>query len=95
MRKEEVEYNIHLRNILLGKEKGILTGKPNLDKPHLKFYPEEALLDELPQNTMYGYLCEQNKAHMSDIAIVLMQLVVKRKLPIKSCSIILKEWRAT
>lgn len=69
MRKEEIEYNIHLRNILLGKEKGVLTGKPNLDKPHLKFYSEEALLDELPQNTMYGYLREQNKMHMSNTAI--------------------------
>ena len=69
MRKEEVEHNIHLRNVLLGKEEGTLTGKPSLDKPHLKFYPEEALLDELPSNTMYGYLYEQNKTHMSDTAI--------------------------
>ncbi len=70
MRREEIEHNVYLRNILLGKEMGTLSGKPNLDKPHLKFYSEEALLEELPQNTMYGYLYEQNKMYLSDTAIV-------------------------
>lgn len=67
---EEKNYNVHLRNILIGKEQGELTGKPSLDKPHLKFYPEEALLENLPQETLYGYLYEQNKANLSDIAII-------------------------
>lgn len=47
-----------------------LTGKPSKDKPHLKFYPEYALQGKLPEDTLYGYLYECNKAHMDDIAIV-------------------------
>ena len=62
--------NLYLRKLATGEIQGPPTGKPSMDKPHLKFYPEEALKLDFPKMTMYDYLKEQSKNHFDDIAIV-------------------------
>ena len=46
-----------------------LTGYPSIDKPWLKYYSEEAINAPLPECTMYQYIWENNKDHLSDIAL--------------------------
>lgn len=67
---EEQIRNLYLRKLATGEIQGPPTGKPSMDKPHLKFYPEEALKLDFPKMTMYDYLKEQSKNHLDDIAIV-------------------------
>lgn len=50
-------------------EKKELTGYPSVDKPWLKYYSEEAINAPLPECTMYQYIWESNKEHLSDIAL--------------------------
>ena len=51
----------------MGKE---LTGYPSIDKPWLKYYKEEAVNANLPEQSIYGYMWENNKDHPKDIALV-------------------------
>lgn len=46
-----------------------LTGYPSIDKPWLKYYSKEAINAPLPECTMYQYIWENNKDHLSDIAL--------------------------
>lgn len=50
-----------------GKKK--LTGYPSIDKPWLKYYPEEDTSKPLPECTIYEYLWENNKDHLDGIAL--------------------------
>ena len=45
------------------------TELPSIDKPWLKYYSEEAIHTPLPKCTMYQYIWENNKDHLSDIAL--------------------------
>lgn len=47
----------------------IPTGYPSIDKPWLKYYSEEAINTPVPEITMYQYIWEFNKDHLSDIAM--------------------------
>jgi len=66
---EEKLRDLYLRDLLIGKVQGPLTGFPDKDKPWLKFYSEDAILSCAPNKTMYQFLYENNKDHLSDIAI--------------------------
>ncbi len=68
--QEEQLRNIYLRKLLVGELQGPLTGKPSVDKPHLKFYSEEAFSRSLPKTSIYNYMYEINKNHLDDIAFV-------------------------
>ena len=46
-----------------------MTGYPSIDKPWLKYYSEEAVNVPLPEMTMYQYIWENNKDHLSDVAL--------------------------
>ena len=46
-----------------------LTGYPSIDKPWLKYYTEEAINAKMPECTMYEYLWQSNKDHLSDTAL--------------------------
>ncbi len=46
-----------------------LTGYPSIDKPWLKYYSEEAINAPLPECTIYEMLWQNNKDHLSDIAL--------------------------
>ena len=45
------------------------TGFPSIDKPWLKYYPEDAINAPLPECTIYEYLYENNKDYPNDIAL--------------------------
>lgn len=46
------------------------TGFPSIDKPWLKYYPDEAVNSSLPVGSMYDYLKECNLGAEDDIAII-------------------------
>ncbi len=71
MKYEELnKKNIELRKILLGKSNKKRTGYPSKDKPHLADYPAKAFKESFPKMTMYEYMCEKNKDHLDDIALI-------------------------
>ena len=45
------------------------TGYPSIDRPWLKYYSEEAINAPLPECTMYEYIWQHNREHLSDIAL--------------------------
>lgn len=47
-----------------------MTEYPSIDKPWLKYYPQEAINAPLPEYTIYEYLWENNKNHPNDIALI-------------------------
>ncbi len=47
----------------------ILTGKPSLDKPWLKYYDEEVLNKKLPEKTIYEYIVDNNKKFPNRVAL--------------------------
>lgn len=50
-------------------EEKTLTGYPSIDKPWLKYYPDEAISATLPKCTIYEYLYQNNKDYPNDIAL--------------------------
>ncbi|MBE6976963.1 MAG: acyl--CoA ligase [Ruminococcaceae bacterium] len=46
-----------------------LTGYPSIDKPWLKYYPEEAVNTPLPECTIYEYIWNKNKDHLDKLAL--------------------------
>ena len=50
-------------------EKNKITGKPSIDLPHLKWYPEEAYNGELPKERTYEYMFKRNKSHLNDTVL--------------------------
>lgn len=62
--------NIYLKNISLGNILGPMTGYASIDKPWLKFYSDDAIKSEIPDNySMYEYIFEKNKDNLNRIAI--------------------------
>ena len=45
------------------------TGYPSIDKPWLKYYAERARKAPLPEKTMYQYIWDNNKEHLSDVTL--------------------------
>ena len=66
--KEEIERDIYLRNLAIGKIQGPPVGYPDIDKPWLKFYPENAITSEIPKIRAYDYVYESNKENLNQIA---------------------------
>jgi len=46
-----------------------LTGYPSIDKPWLKYYSEEEINKPLPNKTLYESAWDNNKDHLSDVAL--------------------------
>lgn len=46
-----------------------LVGKPSIDRPHLKWYPEEAYTLELPKLSAYQYMEQRNQKYINDIVL--------------------------
>lgn len=46
-----------------------LSGYPSIDQPWRKYYSGEALSAPLPRCTMFEYVWENNRDHLSDIAL--------------------------
>lgn len=51
------------------KEETIRTGYPSIDKPWLKYYSEEAITAELPEESLYEYIYNCNKNHLQHTAL--------------------------
>lgn len=47
-----------------------LTGYPSIDKPWLKYYSEAAINAPLPERTVWENICERNKNHLTDMALL-------------------------
>lgn len=47
-----------------------ITGYPSIDRPWLKYYSNEARNQKLPECTIYEYLWENNKNHLSNTALI-------------------------
>ena len=67
---EEKLRDLYLRDLALGKVQGPPTGYASLDKPWLKFYTEEQITADLPENTIYEYMFKKNNDHLDDLALI-------------------------
>ncbi len=45
------------------------TKKPSVMKAWLKYYNENAIIEEIPKTTLYDYIYQNNKEHLDDIAL--------------------------
>lgn len=66
----EISRDLYLRDLLIGNVQGPLTGRPNVDKPWLKYYTKEQIMARSINMTAYRYLYLENKNYMNDIAII-------------------------
>lgn len=46
-----------------------LTGYPSIDRPWLKYYSEEAIEAQLPEGSLYDYMCQCNKNRQDKVAL--------------------------
>ena len=67
--KEDIERDLYLRDLQLGKIQGPITGKASLDKPWLKYYEEDDIVKDIPRKTIYEYIYDSNVDHLDRIAI--------------------------
>ena len=67
--EEQKQRNLYLRGLALGEIQGPPTGRASQDKPWLKHYSEEIIQEELPSDTIYGYLKLKNGNELDRIAI--------------------------
>lgn len=78
--KEEARKRyIYLRKLANGELQGPPVGYPSIDKPWLKYYPEELISFELPNKTIYEYAFEANVDNMDNIALEFMGNKIKYK----------------
>lgn len=66
---EKKKRDLYLRKLALGEIEGPPTGYATIDKPFLKYYSEEVISSDLPQNTIYGYIKDRNMSELDRIAI--------------------------
>lgn len=67
---EQKQRDLYLRKLALGEIQGPMTGYLSLDKPFLKFYSEKAILDTVPQQTIYQRIYECNRDNLDGIALI-------------------------
>ncbi|MGN0431110.1 MAG: class I adenylate-forming enzyme family protein [Lachnospiraceae bacterium] len=67
---KEQQNDLYRRKVALGEVPGKMTGYASIDKPWLKYYSEEVISGKLPNQTIYGYLKENNKNYIDDTAII-------------------------
>ena len=68
MKEEKIKELLRLRNNSLNNQNK--TGYPHLDKSHLQYYSEDAIIHgDLPSLSLYGLLYESSKIHLETIAI--------------------------
>ena len=74
---EEIERNLYLKDLLVGKRLGPLTGVPNIDRPWLKYYSNEELVAKSVNKTAYRYLYDENKKYSNATAIIFANREIK------------------
>lgn len=64
----EIERNVYLRNLALGKIQGPLTGDPTIDKPYLKFFTEESLKEHrIVEKTAFQHGYDARKHNLKQV----------------------------
>ena len=66
---EEVERDLYLRKLSAGEIQGPPTGYASVDKPWLKYYSEEDLIQESSKQTLYEHILDRNKDNMNSYAL--------------------------
>lgn len=61
--------DLYLRDLALGKIQGPPTGYASIDKPWLKYFDEELIMEDIPEMTCTEYLYQNNKDHLEEVAI--------------------------
>ncbi len=62
--------DLYLRDLAVGNIQGPPMGRISWDKPWLKYYTEQQIIDfEVPSMTIYDYMMKNNKDHLSDDAL--------------------------
>ena len=55
-------------NYVINQEKSrTLTGKPSVDRPHLRWYPEESYTGEIPKMKACDYMSQRNQGYENDV----------------------------
>lgn len=67
--QELKERDLYLRGLANGEVQGPPVGYPSIDKPWLKHYSDEKILEDFPQKSIYQYALESNLDNMDNIAI--------------------------
>lgn len=67
---EQKMHDIYLRKLLLNEIQGPLTNIPNIDKEWLKYYSEDQILADMPNDTIYNYMMKKNKNDLDNLAII-------------------------
>ncbi len=68
--KEKKLRDLYLRRLANGELQGQPVGYPSIDKLWLKEYPEQAIIEEFPKQTLYDAICESIKDHENDIFLI-------------------------
>ena len=69
MTEEKKLRNIYLRKLATGELQGPPVGYPSIDKPWLKYYPEDKINFDLPEKTVYDFALDANQDNMDNIAL--------------------------
>ena len=67
--EEQKLRDLYLRSLANGELQGPPVGYASIDKPWLKYYTEENVIEEAPKMTAYNNLYVSNKNHMEDVAV--------------------------
>ena len=66
---EKKQRDLYLRQLALGGLYGPNTGYPQIDKPWLKYYTEDAIMADLPNMSMYDFLRINDEQNLDKIAL--------------------------
>lgn len=66
---EELKRDLYSRKIATGEVCGPLTGRASIDKPWLKYFDEELIVEKIPQMTCAEYVELNNLGHKKDVII--------------------------
>lgn len=66
---EDMQRDLYLRKLATGEMQGPPTGYASVDKPWLKYYDEEDLIQDNPNQTLYEHILERNKDNMKCYAL--------------------------
>ncbi len=61
--------DLHLRKLALGELQGPPTGYASQDKPWLKYFSEEMIMEDIPEMTCYEYLYQNNQKYLDQVTI--------------------------
>lgn len=66
---ENKKRNLYLRKLATGQIQGPPTGYPSIDKPWLKYYSEDKLLEDVPEMSIFQYALLSNLPNMNNVSL--------------------------